>query len=87
MASSSTTRRAEARRVSLPRFELNGDAQALTVLDRKHKFIINLGGKGSGKTATHPLWAAERGEFDTAQLHGIFTNTEKQLKDGVLLEM
>lgn len=33
------------------------------------------------------MWAAQRGQFDTAQLHGIFTNTEKQLKDGVLLEM
>lgn len=84
MASNSTK---ATRKIRLPRFDLNGDAQALTVLDQKHKFVINLGGKGSGKTATHPLWAAQRGEFDTAQLHGIFTNTEKQLKDGVLLEM
>jgi hypothetical protein len=73
--------------MQLPTFEVNSDAQALTILDRKHKIIINLGGKGSGKTATHPAWALDRGTWDTGQLHGIFTNTEKQLKDGVLLEM
>jgi hypothetical protein len=72
--------------MTLPRFEVNSANQLLTIR-AKHKFIINLGGKGSGKTATHPLWAIERGRFDTAQLHGIFTNTEKQLKKGVLLEM
>jgi hypothetical protein len=71
----------------LPTFSFNSDAQARTALDRGHKFVINFGGKGSGKTALHPLWAYERGTFDTSGLHGIFTNTEKQLKDGVLLEM
>lgn len=71
----------------LPRFDFNSDAQALTALDRKHKFVINLGGLGSGKTATHPIWAAERGRYDTAGLHGIFTNTEKQLKGGVFVEL
>ncbi len=68
-------------------FEINSDAQALSILDRTHKFVINLGGKGSGKTATHPAWVIDREQFDTAQLHGIFTNTEKQLKDAVLPEI
>ena len=73
--------------IELPRAKFNSGAQALTALDRKHKFVINLGGKGSGKTYTHWVWAYQRGKYDTGQLHGIFTNTQKQLTDGVLLEM
>lgn len=68
-------------------FEVNSANQLATIADRRHKYVVNLGGKGSGKTATHPLWAIERGRFDTAQLHGIFTNTDKQLTKGVLEEM
>lgn len=78
---------AKAARHRLRSFHFNSDAQAITALDRNHKFIINLGGKGSGKTATHPLWAAERGTWDTSQRHGIFTNTDRQLQNAVLPEL
>ncbi len=74
--------------LAIAEFEINSDAQALTIFDRVHKFFINLGGKGSGKTATHPLWALDCGSRgDTSQLHGIFTNTDKQMKDAVFVEM
>lgn len=71
---------------AIAEFELNSDAQALTAFDREHKYVINISAKGTGKTATHPLWALERGTWDTGQLHGIFCNTDKQLKEAVFVE-
>ena len=72
----------------IPRFQFVSDAQALTALDRQHKFVLNIGGKGSGKTWTHIVWALERGfARDTHRLHGIFTNTQRQLDDAVLQEL
>ena len=79
-----TTKTTKKTAAALPWFEFNSDAQAVTALDRKHKFVINIGGLSSGKTATHPIWALLRGRSDVHRLHGIFTNTEKQLKHGVL---
>lgn len=69
------------------RFKFNSDAQARAHFDKTHRRVLLIGGVGSGKTATHPLWALDRSRFDTDQLHGIFTNTEKQLMQGVLVEM
>lgn len=71
----------------LPQADFNSDAQARTALERKHRFIINLGGKGSGKTFTHRVWAMDRASWDTGQIHGVFTNTDKQLKGPVFTEL
>lgn len=68
-------------------FRFNSTAQALAHFDKTHKRVVLVGGVGSGKTATHPLWAMDRSAFDVDQIHGIFTNTEKQLLSGVLVEM
>lgn len=72
---------------AIAEFEINSDAQAITILDREHKYIINISAKGTGKTRTHPIWALERGTFDTGQIHGVFTNTDRQMKDAVFVEL
>jgi hypothetical protein len=69
------------------RFQFNSAAQYLAHVDQTHRRVLLFGGVGSGKTATHPLWLIDRSTFDTDQLHGVFTNTEKQLLNGVLPEI
>jgi len=68
-------------------FSFNSDAQYLAWADRTHKTILLGGGVGSGKTVLHPLDALERSKTETDQLHGLFCNTQKQLDDGLLVEM
>lgn len=72
--------------LEVPRFKFNSDAQALSHF-APHRLVLLGGGVGSGKTALHPLWVVDRSQFDTGQLHAIFTNTQNQLEKAVLPEI
>lgn len=67
-----------------PTFEFLSDSQALAHFDTQHKIILIGGGVGSGKTVLHGLDALKRSERESDVVHGIFTNTQKQLEGEVI---